>query len=92
MSLTRFDGHSQVAADVLDIINYLSMNMETEALTRQGWKRRAYLRAGDEILTLNPETDAIEWQQIESLSDFDSDGQLIRWDNRIDAVTQCQRF
>ena len=40
------------------------MDEETEILTADGWKTVHELRVGDEVLTLNHETDMSEWQLV----------------------------
>ena len=59
----------------------------TQALTRTGWKFHSDLKVGDEILTLNPWTDNIEWQPIRELSVFDYQGDMHRWTGKVDALT-----
>ena len=43
------------------------VDQETEALTQRGWLRQADLQAGDQLLTLNPETGFSEWQPCEEI-------------------------
>jgi hypothetical protein len=51
------------------------VDTETEALTRRGWMRHNEIQADDEILTLNPVTDAIEWQPA-TVNVYDYSGQM----------------
>lgn len=59
----------------------------TQALTPQGWKSHAELSVGDEVLSLDPETDEIRWQPVEAVNVYDYDGEMVRWSGRIDAMT-----
>jgi hypothetical protein len=72
--------------EISDILNYHCVDDETEVLTSSGWKHRWEVEDGDTILTLNPETNHIEWQEA-VFNEFDFDGNLIKWDNHIDALT-----
>jgi len=47
------------------------LDFETEALTRRGWVRGPDLALGDEILTKNPKTGALEWQAPTDLRVFE---------------------
>lgn len=49
---------------------------ETECLTRSGWKRHTDVSEGDEIYTLNPQTEEGEWCQIERLNVYDYEGPM----------------
>jgi hypothetical protein len=60
---------------------------ETEALTRRGWKKHHQITCSDEILTLNPWTDAIEWQRVEKVSVYPYKGEMHRWTGKVDALT-----
>lgn len=60
---------------------------DTEALTVRGWKHHSELEVGDQILTLNPDTDAIEWKPVQAINVYDYDGHMVQWNNHIDAVT-----
>ncbi len=80
--------YNEKATDISDTVNYHAcVDDETEALTRHGWKQRSALSVGCEVLCLDPETDEITWQPIEALNAFTYAGDLVRWDNRIDALT-----
>jgi hypothetical protein len=78
---------NEKAAEVSDIINYHGcVDDQTEVLTASGWKTHTEVSDGDVILTINPVTDEIEWQEAD-FNRFDYDGDLVRWDNHIDALT-----
>lgn len=79
--------YNQTATFIEDIINYYAcVDCQTEALTAEGWKRYDEIRVGDELLTLNPSTDEIEWQSATDLFVGEYDGPMVKFDNRIDAV------
>lgn len=61
----------------------------TEALTRDGWKDYSSLMEDDELLSLNPDTKAIEWVPVEGVHIFDYDGPMVQWQNSrgVDALT-----
>ncbi len=63
------------------------VDTKTEALTRQGWKRHDEINVGDEILALDPETDEIRWETVEDVNTYGYDGEMVRWNGKIDAVT-----
>jgi hypothetical protein len=79
--------YNEKATEISQILNYYCVDTETEALTRDGWKKHSELRAADELLTLNAATDDIEWQPAEEITRFRYDGDLVRWTNHIDALT-----
>lgn len=62
---------------------------QTEALTRNGWKRHSEIGAGDEVLGIDPDTKQISWQPVLSMHRFDYDGDLVHWRNShgFDALT-----
>ena len=78
--------YNEVSTDIADIVNYHCVDEETEILTIDGWKRHDQLDDIDVILALNPDTKEMEWQPA-TFNRFDFDGELVRWDNRIDALT-----
>lgn len=59
----------------------------TEALTRSGWKKHWELSEGEDILSLNPDTNAIEWQPVTAINVYDYAGHMVRWSNHINAVS-----
>lgn len=63
------------------------VDTETEALTRRGWLKHDQLQVGDEVLALDPVTDAIRWEPVEAVNVYDYDGEMVRWSGKIDAVT-----
>lgn len=79
--------YNEKATEISDIINYHGcVDEQTEVLTRSGWKCHFEVLDGDEILTLNPETDEIQWQPA-TFNRYAWDGDLVRWDNHVDALT-----
>ena len=60
---------------------------QTEALTRTGWKSYKDLSTDDEILTLDPETDAIRWQPVQAVNVYQHQGYLTKWSGKVDALT-----
>lgn len=79
--------YNEKATEISDILNYHCVDTETEALTVDGWKRYEDLAPGDELLCLDPDTDEIRWESASAINVFDHDGPLVKWDNRVDAVT-----
>lgn len=63
------------------------VDTDTEALTREGWKRYDELNIGDDILVLDPDTDEITWKPVAAVNIYDYDGHMVAWDNHIDAVS-----
>ena len=73
--------------EVSDIVNYHAcVDDQTEVLTASGWKKYTDVADGETILTLNAETNAIQWQEA-TFNSFQYQGNLIKWDNHIDALT-----
>lgn len=74
--------------------------IETEALTRNGWRFRKDLTVGTEVLTYNVQTHETEWQPVKDIADFDFNddlhtltnkhGHKYRWtkDHRIPVIEQ----
>lgn len=60
---------------------------QTQALTRRGWVDHDELAESDEILSVDPETNAIRWEPVLGVYRFAHDGELIRWNGPIDALT-----
>jgi hypothetical protein len=60
---------------------------DTQALTRRGWKCYWEIEDEDEILTLNPVTDEIEWQSPSAVSVYPYKGEMHRWTGKVDALT-----
>jgi hypothetical protein len=54
---------------------------DTEILTRQGWKNYEDLKVGEEVLSIDPETDESVWSPVEAVNVFDWEGSLARWEN-----------
>jgi hypothetical protein len=63
------------------------VDTDTEALTMDGWKRYDEITTDDKVLALDPDTDEITWQPVESVEVYDYDGHMVYWDNHMDAVT-----
>lgn len=63
------------------------VDTNTEVLTRDGWKRYDELSVGDDILTLDPDTDEIHWKPVDAVNVYDYDGHMVAWNNHIDAVS-----
>lgn len=63
------------------------VDTKTQALTHGGWKNHDQLNVGDEILSLDPVTDAISWKPVTKVNLYDYDGHLVHWTGRIDALT-----
>jgi len=61
---------------------------QTEVLTQRGWVTHHSLDVDDVVLTHDPATREITWEQVEAVNRFDWDGPLTRWKSRrIDALT-----
>jgi uracil-DNA glycosylase family 4 len=54
--------------DLAKTFVYACVPMDTQALTRDGWKTYGELRIGEEILTFNPKTHKKEWAPIDHLT------------------------
>jgi hypothetical protein len=78
--------YNEKATEISDIINYHCLSLDTEALTRSGWKQARQILPGEQILTLDPVSDTIQWQPAQ-VSIFPFEGNLIRWSNHIDALS-----
>lgn len=63
------------------------VDTDTEALTREGWKRYDELNIGDDILVLDSDTDEITWKPVAAVNVYDYDGHMVAWDNHIDAMS-----
>jgi DNA polymerase I-like protein with 3'-5' exonuclease and polymerase domains len=55
---------------------------ETECLAASGWRRWDEMEVGDEILTKNPGTGALEWQAVERLNVGQADEGLVSMESR----------
>jgi intein/homing endonuclease len=58
------------------------LSEDTEVLTKSGWKLIKDVNYGDEIATLNPETDIIEYQKPSNLFEFQYNGVMCHFDGR----------
>jgi hypothetical protein len=79
--------YNEKATEISDIINYHCVDGETEVLTQRGWLRYDELTTMDDALALDPDTDEIRWSPVQAVNVYEHNGPLVRWDNRIDAVT-----
>ena len=77
---------NEVATDILDIINYHCVDDQTEVLTKRGWKKHHEVGDGELILARDPKTDEVSWKPAQ-FNRFNYSGNLVRWNNRIDALT-----
>jgi hypothetical protein len=67
---------------------YFCCDDKTETLTKRGWLTHDQLVDSDEVLTLNPRTRQIEWQQPRAINRFNFSGVLSHWfSSRFDAMT-----
>jgi predicted phosphohydrolase len=55
---------------------------ETELLTRRGWTSRKNLTVGDEVATLNLQSGALEYNEIQAFADHQWDGPMHRISSR----------
>ena len=53
----------------------------TEILTRRGWLTHDELTNDDQCLGIDPVTQEIKWQEVESIHRFEHDGTLVHWQN-----------
>jgi Phage portal protein, SPP1 Gp6-like len=60
---------------------------DSEVLTTQGWKVYSDLAEGDLILTLNQETDEIQWKPVSAVNIYDYPGHMIQWDTHVPAIS-----
>jgi biotin carboxyl carrier protein len=60
----------------------LCFDPETELLTRRGWKCVATIDSADELATLNPDNDCLEWHKPTMLHSYNHVGQMYRLVNR----------
>lgn len=60
----------------LQVGDKLCFDPETELLTRRSWKRVADITWEDELATLNPATDELEWRTPDALHDYEHVGDM----------------
>ena len=72
-------GHSALSFDGVDDYCF---SEDTEVLTRQGWKKVSEVSYKDEIATLNPETDELEYQRPSKLFNFEYNGEMCHFYGR----------
>lgn len=86
----RLEGAS-VADARMSVMKYqidYCVDESTHALSKRGWLRMDQIKVGDEILTITPDGELIEWQPVQAVNIFPSPGKLARWrSNRFDALT-----
>lgn len=76
------------ATTVAEVGHTYCVDEQTEILTRQGWKTFDAVQEGEDVLTMNPLTETMEWQPCDHLNIFDWNGDLVKWDStRMDALT-----
>lgn len=61
---------------------FLCLDTETEALTSNGWKRYNEISPSDKVLSLNPETDMLEWSPVLARWEYDYDGPMVSIQDR----------
>jgi hypothetical protein len=57
------------------------LSEDTEILTKRGWLNHTDLTTDDECLGIDPVTQAIEWQTVNSIHRFDYDKDIVHWQN-----------
>lgn len=55
---------------------------KTEILTKNGWKLFKELNKNEEVATLNPKTNELEYQKIERKTEYEYNGKLINFKNK----------
>jgi len=53
-----------------DIVNFGCVDIETEILTENGWKKYGEFKVGDKILTLNHDTGLSEWHPVDHINSY----------------------
>ena len=62
--------------------NYIAcMPLDTQILTRAGWKAPDEIRVGDETIGFDPQTETSHWTRVEAVHQYD-DAPLVRLHNR----------
>lgn len=68
--------------------DYACVDEKTEILTARGWLNLDQVRVGDLALTIDPESRAIRWSEIDAVNVYPSPGKLVHWrTSRLDALT-----
>ena len=57
-------------------------SMDTEALTRRGWKHAEEILLTDEILTIDPQTREMKWSHPLAVNIYDYEGEMVKWSGR----------
>jgi hypothetical protein len=63
------------------------VDLETEVLTRTGWRRHDEVAVGDVVLTLNPDTWMTEWQSVDAVWRYDQAPVMVMNARTLSAVT-----
>ena len=71
--------HSALSFDGVDDYCF---SEDTEVLTRKGWKKISEVSYEDEVATLNPETDELEYQRPSRLFNFEYSGKMCHFYGR----------
>ena len=71
--------HSALSFDEVDDYCF---SEDTEVLTRKGWKKVSEVSYEDEVATLNPETDELEYQHPSRLFNFEYSGKMCHFYGR----------
>jgi len=56
---------------------------DTEVLTREGWKRFSEITGEEEIMTLNPKTNEIEYQKPTKVWKYYYEGKMVLWEGQM---------
>ena len=62
-------------------VHEVCVSEDTEALTKNGWRRHQEIAIGDEILTFNVQLGISEWQPVQAMTRYALDGKIIRMSN-----------
>ena len=73
------DEPDEVLANVLEYC----VDDQTEALTKDGWKRHGELRAGDEVWGIDPETWVAGWTPVHAVHRFEGSRQMLSLESRV---------
>jgi hypothetical protein len=58
------------------------LSMDTEALTRRGWKMVDQLLPDDEMLIIDPDSLKMRWSRPTAVSVYDYEGDMVQWSGR----------
>jgi hypothetical protein len=68
---------------VKDIVQPGCYSEDTEVLTREGWKRFSEITGEEEIMTLNPKTNEIEYQKPTKVWKYYYEGKMVLWEGQM---------